>query len=722
MSFQTRSFALIILFSCAFWAADSLAAPPRPNIIIILCDDMGFSDIGCYGSEISTPNLDHLASNGLRFTQVYNTARCCPSRTALLTGLYPHQAGVGHMTENRELEGYAGDLNTHCVTIAQVMHGAGYATFATGKWHVTRFINPDGPKHNWPVQRGFDHYYGTLAGAGSFFDPVRLMKDNIAISAFADPDYRPKEYYYTEAISEHACRFIADHSQASPRQPFFMYVAFTAAHWPMQAKEEDIAKYKGKYDGGYEPIRLARFEREKQLSLIDPKWDLSPQWGKWEKVKDKQWEARCMEVYAAMIDNMDRGVGRIVQTLQKTGHLDDTLILFLQDNGGNLETVGRQGTARRADHPTLPPMAAEALQTDMIPKQTRNGYPVLQGTGVLPGPADTFIAYGKAWGNVSNTPFREYKHFVHEGGISTPLIAHWPAGIHRHNELEGQPGHIIDLMATCVDLAGAQYPAQFNGNDIHPMEGRSLAPTFEGKPIQRDQPLFWEHEGNRAIRIGNFKLVAKHPTGRWELYDMTSDRTEMHDLATAQPARLKEMVARWEAFARRTHALPWPWKPPYGEKIGSSELSFDLKQGDDLPLAKAPLISGRGVSITAIVSKPGEGVIVAHGGTKVGYSIYIKNNQLCFAARNDGAQSIIRVADPVPSGRFEIAADISKTGEMMLKIDGKLVASGESDAAFSEMPNDGLQVGRDAGAAVGDYKSPFVFRGTIDEVKIRLSE
>ncbi len=553
----------------------SLRAAPRPNIILILSDDMGFSDLGCYGSEISTPNLDTLASGGVRFTQFYNTARCCPTRASLLTGLYQHQAGIGHMVDSKQgSEGFQGDLNAHCLTIAQVLQSAGYRTYMAGKWHVTPLQDKANPsKHNWPLQRGFDRFYGTIHGAGSFFDPNSLTRDNTFISPAADPEYRPAEYYYTDALSAHAVRFIREHQRDQAGQPFFMYVAFTAAHWPMHAKAADIAKYQGRYDAGFEPIRAARLAKARQLGLIDPRWELSPQAGAWDTVQDKAFEARCMEVYAAMVDSLDQNIGKIVAELKAQGQYDNTLILFLQDNGGCAETMGRnakQVATPRADRPTLAPMAATDLQFDMIPKQTRDGYPVRQGVGVMPGAADTYIGYGRDWANVSNTPFREYKHWVHEGGISTPLIAHWPAGIKAHGELRTEPGHLIDIMATAVDLAGAAYPAEFQGEKIYPMAGVSLVPAFAGQSLGRAEPIFFEHEGNRALRDGPWKLVAKGPAGKWELYDMTADRTEMHDVAAQQPARVQRMVAQWETLARRFHAVPWPFEPPYGEAAAAA--------------------------------------------------------------------------------------------------------------------------------------------------------
>jgi len=536
----------------------------RPNIILILSDDMGFSDLGCYGSEIATPNLDHLAANGLRFTQFYNTARCCPTRASLLTGLYPHQAGVGHMMEDRGFPPYRGDLNNRCVTLAETLKPAGYRAYLTGKWHVTRFTDKDGPKHNWPLQRGFDRFYGTIAGAGNYYDPATLCRDNTYVTPESDPEYRPATYYYTHAISDNACQYIREHYSRSPARPFFLYMAFTAAHWPMNALEGDIAKHKGKYDKGYEPCRAARFERLKKMGLIREDWQLSPQAGDWEKVECKNWEARCMEVYAAMIAAMDQGIGRVVAELKKHGAFDNTLILFLQDNGGCAEGRGRGADVNRqwVDPFRNPgPMKPDELQRNSRPPmRTRDGRPVRGGPTTMPGPADTYIGYGRNWANVSNTPFREYKHWVHEGGISTPLICHWPAGIEARGALCHDPGHLIDIMATCVDVSGATYQTEREGQAIQPMAGVSLTPTFRGEPL-RERAIFWEHEGNRAIRKGRWKLVSKHP-GDWELYDIDADRTEMHDLASQAPDKAQELKALWEGWAGRCGVLPWPLKKP----------------------------------------------------------------------------------------------------------------------------------------------------------------
>ncbi len=564
----TRTLSILLLLFAALLIKSerqSIAqSNARPNIIIVMSDDMGFSDLGCYGGEINTPNLDALAADGLRFTQFYNMARCCPTRASLLTGLYPHQAGVGHMMEDRNHDGYRGDLNRNSATIAEVLRPAGYATYAVGKWHVTPGQNAErlAQTHNWPLQRGFDRFYGTIHGAGSYWDPSSLVRDNKLITAFNDTEYQPEKFYYTEALSDNAIRILSEHKQRNAAKPFFMYLTYTAAHWPMHAPEKDIAKYRGKYDQGYESIRRARQEKARQLGLIDPRWQLSPQAEDWSKVENKPWESAGMEVYAAMIDNMDQGIGRIVAELKRQGQYDNTLIFFLQDNGGCAETNGRATTAAnpyktRPDKPVYAPMSKDDPQYNSAPKQTRDGRPVMMGQGVMPGPDDTYIAYGRGWANVSNTPFREYKHWMHEGGISTPLIVHWPKGIpkNQRNKLIQSPGHLIDLMATAVDVSGAKYPTTLNGQKIHPMEGVSLRSVFSGKALNRPQPIFWEHEGNRAIRDGKWKLVAKE-NKPWELYDIETDRTEMNDLAAKQPERVKELAAKWDAWAARANVLP----------------------------------------------------------------------------------------------------------------------------------------------------------------------
>ncbi len=590
------------LFAAPLCGALANAAAPRPNIVLIMGDDMGISDLGCYGGEIDTPTLDRLAAGGLRFTQFYNTGRCCPTRASLLSGLYPHQAGVGHMMDDRGHPGYRGEINRQCLTIAEALKPVGYGTYMAGKWHLSRHTGPDGPKGNWPCARGFDRFYGTIHGAGSLWDPNTLTRDETQIAPDSDPEYSPEgEWFYTDAIADQAARYIAEHTGASPDTPFFCYVSFTAAHWPMHAREETIAKYRGRYDEGYAAVRRARFEKMKKLGILKPDAELSPEaWG-WGRVKEEAWEIRCMEVYAAMVDEMDQGIGRIVEAVEKAGELEDTLIFFLQDNGGCAEGYGRGGKfTPRPDRPTLPPMAKGELQTRMRPRQTRDGYPVRTGPGVMPGPADTYIGYGRGWANVSNTPFREYKHWVHEGGISTPLIAHWPGGIARRGQLEHQPGHLVDIMATCVDLAGAEYPRERAGVEIKPLEGLSLDAAFKGGTIGR-RALFWEHEGNCAIRKGDWKLVRK-ANRPWELYDIADDRAELYDLSATKPGLVRELAAEFQAYADRADVAPvgtWRGRPKPEKKpaAGKVRRPNPMAPVEDLPGLPRVLLIGDSISI-----------------------------------------------------------------------------------------------------------------------------
>ncbi len=491
-----------------------VAAAPRrrPNIILIMADDMGFSDLGCYGSEISTPNLDRLAARGVRFTQFYNTARCCPTRAALLTGLYNHQTGVGHMVNDRGAPAYQGYLNDRCVTIAEALRPAGYRTLMTGKWHVGE------NRPHWPTDRGFERYFGLISGATNYFrlDEGRKM-------ARDDQPYTPPRegFYITDAISDWAVKYIDEYGRRP--EPFFLYAAYTAPHWPLHALPAEIAKYRGKYLKGWDALRRERHARQIRLGLVDRRWPLTPRDSSapaWEDVKDKEARDLKMAVYAAQIDRLDQGVGRVLARLRQAGAEENTLVMFLADNGGCAEEVDR-------------------------------GKP-----GVPPGGAESFMSYGLPWANTSNTPFRLYKHWVHEGGIATPFIARWPAVIRRPNQIVHQAGHIIDVMATCLEAAGVEYPRTYQGREIQPLEGQSLAPIFRSGRREGHDILCWEHEGNRAARQGNWKLVSRHPGG-WELYDLEADRTELNNLASKHPDKVRELSEKYDQWARRCGVIPW---------------------------------------------------------------------------------------------------------------------------------------------------------------------
>jgi len=514
----------------------------RPNVVLILNDDMGFSDIGCYGGEIETPNLDRLAANGLRFSQFYNTARCSPSRASMLTGLHPHQTGVGILTYDSGPEGYAGNLNHRCVTIPQALKRNGYRTYMSGKWHVASSLTR--PTDTWPLQRGFDEFFGTIIGAGSFYDPNTLTRGNDNV----EHEAREPGFFYTDAISDHAVAFIDQHAREHAGTPFFEYVAYTAPHWPLHAHDEDIAKYKGRFDHGWDRLRAERLDKLVEWGILHPQWKLSPRdptQPPWTEAEHKAWLLRCMEVYAAQVDRMDQGIGRILAALERHGRLDDTLVIFLADNGACAEDIPENVTID------------ELVNKLMIAKShTRSGEPVHFGNDPnrMPGPENTYQSYGTAWANLSNTPFRLYKHWIHEGGISTPLIVHWPQGIREKGTLRHAPGYLPDIMATILDVTGSEYPSTFDGHDVDPLEGTSLRPVFAQDGLDRP-PMFWEHEGNAAVRIGKWKLVRNYP-GPWELYDMEADRTELHDLAALHPDRVADMAQQYDAWAARCGVIP----------------------------------------------------------------------------------------------------------------------------------------------------------------------
>jgi arylsulfatase A-like enzyme len=531
-------------------AAESDTAPP--NIVLILADDLGFSDLGCYGSEISTPSLDRLAASGLRMTQFYTTPRCCPTRAALLTGLYPQQAGIGDMMEDRGIPGYRGEISRNCLTIAEELRRADYHTSMVGKWHVCH-IHFDGKKQlnyesdepfwdnkdGWPLQRGFEEYYGTIHGVCSYFDPFSLTRGNTPSRA------QGTNFYYTDSITEHAVGQIDKY--AGGAKPFFLYVAYTAPHWPLQAPEADIATYRERYLAGWDAIRTNRYQRQIRLGVVDKSWPLSPRDPRvppWEEVRDKKWEANRMATYAAMVEHLDRGVGRILDCLREKGIEQNTLVIFFSDNGA----------------------CDEVIQPGWydVPSRTRDGRRVRVGNGdhsVFAGPDDVWQSYGVPWANVSDTPFLLYKHFTHEGGIASPFIAAWPKGIKAKGSLTRQMGHVTDIMATFVELAGAHHPDSFQGQKILPLEGTSLLPIFQGKERVRPTPLCWEHEGNRAVRLGKWKLVSRYRKA-WELYDMEVDRTESNNLAGQHPDKVQEMAARYEGWAKRCNVLPPDQLPP----------------------------------------------------------------------------------------------------------------------------------------------------------------
>lgn len=517
---------------------------PAPNVVLILADDLGFSDVGSYGGEIETPNVDRLAQGGVRFSQFYNTARCSPSRASLLTGLHPHQTGIGVLTNDDRPHGYPGTINQSCVTLAEVLKSAGYSTGITGKWHLV--AERQVPNDAWPTRRGFDYFFGTLTGCGSYFDPGTLTRgeDNI--------EHEPREgdFYYTDAVADEASAFIRRQSSSHPDQPFFLYVPFTAPHWPLHARDEDLTKYRGRFDAGWDVLRQERMGRLLDFGILQRESaELSqrdPTQPPWSEVDNKEWQQRRMEAYAAQIDRMDQGIGQILEALEQGDRLSNSLVIFLSDNGGSDE---RLPLHRQMEH--------FKQRSDIVRLRTRDGREVRIGNepSIMPGPEDTYASYGRSWANLSNTPFRYYKRWVHEGGIATPFVAHWPDGGLRAGRIVHSPAQLTDVMPTILEVSGAAYPTIYNGRDILPYEGTSLVPVLRsGSGVNHN--LYWEHTGNAAIRTGDWKLVRDWPLD-WELYDLSNDRSEIHDVAEQHPERVQQMSAEWAAWARRAGVIPW---------------------------------------------------------------------------------------------------------------------------------------------------------------------
>ena len=506
-------------------------AANRPNIVLIMADDMGFSDLGCYGGEIRTPNIDRLAERGLRFTQFYNNALCGPTRASLMTGLYSHQAGV---------TGWTGALNSQCATIPELLKTAGYTTMAVGRLDMTtagEWYNPE------RAARYLDRFFGSGGkpghyGPGHYFKRVRTQGFFCNGERF---DFPPGSTFDKTALyTDYAVKFIQE--ATDEERPFFLYVAHTTPHWPLHAQESDIAKYRELYRGtGWDELRKGRHARLKKAGLVDASWPLTPRDSRvpsWEEAKHKAWQAERMAVYAAQVDSLDQSVGRVLEAVRRAGAEDNTLVLFLSDNGASHQTWKRP-----LDKPGKP------WRLDGTPTQMGGDRP-----DVMPGGADTFCCYGPPWANVSNTPFRGYKAGCFEGGIATPFIAVWPGKIDPGG-ITWQPGHIIDVMATCLDVAGVKYPERFADRTLRPLEGKSLAPVFQGKTRKEHECLCWNVAGSRAARIGRWKLVAAKGAD-WELYDLQTDRTEMNNLAKGNPERVEAMANAYDKWARRVGVEP----------------------------------------------------------------------------------------------------------------------------------------------------------------------
>jgi arylsulfatase len=529
----------------------TLAAPARPaegrrpDIVVVLADDMGFSDLGCFGGEVRTPNVDALAAGGLRFTRFYNASRCCPTRASLLTGMYPHQVGLARNGR---------DLSRGAATLAELLRASGYRTAMAGKWHLSETAplggRADSPRHlawlnhqadhdrpfadvnTYPVARGFERHYGPVWGVVDYFDPFSLVDGTEPVRQV------PEGFYLTDAITAKAVEYVRE--MARDDRPFFLYVAHCAPHWPLHARPEDLARYRDTYRDGWHALRAARYRRQVETGLIDPATHpLPPLTGRvpdWDSLDPprREHEAALMAAHAAMVDRVDQGVGEVVRALKETGRYENTVIFVLSDNGASPERYTTPGFDR--------------------PSQTRDGRAIRYTGTFEPGPETTWGYIGPGWASASNTPYRYWKAESFEGGCHTPLVAHWPAGLKAApGSTTAAVGHVIDLTPTCLELAGAAYPERFAGHALKPLEGRSLVPALRGLPSPGRRTLYFEHEGGRAALDGDRKLVAR-AGGPWELYDLAHDATETRDLAAREPERVEELARLWEAWAARVGA------------------------------------------------------------------------------------------------------------------------------------------------------------------------
>ncbi len=525
---------MLSIACCTCTSVEKIDGNNRPNIIIIMADDLGYSDPGCYGGEIQTPNLDMLATGGIRFTQMYNSARCCPTRASLMTGKYQHLVGLA-------INGRNLDINTP--TLPEILVENGYHTGMAGKWHLSQTqpvtpkveqlkwmahqanYEPFAPLETYPSNRGFEEHWGVIWGVVNFFDPFSLVHNEEPITEV------PEDFYMTDFITQKSLDMIDDFTL--DENPFFLYVAHTAPHWPLHALPEDIEKYRDTYVGGWEELRKERYQRLLEFGLIDTETHSLPEntSGKsWENCEQKRKEANHMAAHAAMVDRMDQGIGRIIQKLKEKGEFENTIIFFLADNGASYERGYLPGYDR-------PGFTRDGTEIDYDPEQ--------------PGSELTWGYLGDAWASAANTPWRYWKKESFEGGIHTPFIVHWPEGLKgKKNTLNHGVAHVMDLLPTCLDIAGVKYPDYFHNEKTTMIDGKSIIPLINREILTTHDTLFWEHVGGRAVRIGDWKMASLK--GReWELFDLAADRTEIRNLAAEQPERVKNMNVLWEDWARK---------------------------------------------------------------------------------------------------------------------------------------------------------------------------
>lgn len=722
---------------------DPKAPAGTPNILVILADDLGYADTAPYGAEIRTPNIQRLADSGLRYARFTATAMSSPTRAALLTGLNHHSSGVGWVSEwDYGYPGYRGELAGDVATLPQILQDHGYATYAAGKWHLTNGEHRSrlGPFDSWPTQKGFDRYWGFLEGETDQFQPAFLVRGNEVVETPQRPDY-----YFPDDLTEHAIAMLRDLRAVDRDKPFFLYYAPGAVHAPHHTRPEDRERYRGRYAEGWDRIREQRLARQKALGLVPPNTDLAPhnpQVQPWSSLTPDQQRmyARFQENYAGFVDNLDQQVGRLIDHLEKTGELDNTIIVFLSDNGASPEgDVEGQANGLAFFHYHRTTTAENLAHFDD-----------------LGGPA-THPHYPLGWAQAGNTPFRHTKRTTHGGGVNVPFLISWPKGIRARGQVRAQHHHVDDVAPTLLELLGIRAPAQRAGRPVKPMEGVSFAYTFDDAAApSRKEEQYYELEANRAYRAGDWKIAAFRPGEQsydeppWELYDLGEDVSEAHDLAASHPGKVRELEKKWWEAAAAHQVLPLVdvgllERARYAKFIRipqPSRMVFPVG-GATVPHNLAPILAGKSYTITANVHRDDEraqGVIVAQGDRFSGYTLYLLDNRLVYE-RHTGADVVRIVSDaPVPVGDVTVQFRYDKVSTALavakgllsegldfdrLKVlqgTGTLLIDGEpAGRAAIDMPFlvawEGFDVGGDTGSPVSPrYRSPFAFTGRLDRV------
>ena len=702
--------------------------PPAsaPNVVVVVLDDTGFAHLGCFGSDIETPNIDRLAANGLRFTNFHTTALCSPTRASLLSGRNHHSVGMRFLSNvDTGFSNCRGVITPRAATMAEVLGDAGWSTFALGKWHLANMEDcaPAGPMEHWPLGRGFDRFYGFLGGATDQFSP-ELVIDNRPVDPPHDPDYHLSTAMVDEAIS------MITAQRATTSRPFFTYLAFGATHSPHQAPPAWLEKYRGRYDRGWDEVRAEWFERQIELGIVPPDTELAPRnpgispWADLDADQQRLF-ARMQEAFAGFLDHTDHQIGRLIDHLEQTGELDNTLLVLMSDNGASQEG-GAEGVIN------------ELAFFNRIPQRTPEMIDHIDRIG---GP-DLYNNYPKGWSQVGNCPLRFYKQNTYEGGVRDPLIIHWPAGIADPGGIRNQYHHAIDIMPTVLESVGLEAPSTRRGVEQIPIEGCSLAYTFDDIDApDRRRTQYYEMLGHRAVYHEGWKAVTLHQPGTpfeddvWHLYHVAEDLAEIHDLAAEQPEKLAEMKERWWTEAGRYGVLPLDDRvlELFAMRRPDSELDrnqFRLVPGTPhLDRFATPDIRNRSWTITAILerSETDTGVLVACGARTGGYSFFIRDGRAVFAYNFIGSLTEVESTEPLPTGAIELVAAFTKTaeheGRLALRLDGAEIAAGTFRTLPWRQSLYGLDVGRDLGSTVSpSYAAPFDFTGTLHSVTYDLDD